>query len=121
MLLEVGDGKLRGSKAFPDTFPRVNTAAFGLRALVHKARIAAKHKPSCWSATADKTGRPGGGRDFTRLAKSGNGRISTVGNLLRPSGIPGTENEQSRLCTDRPGKQLGDPQPFVDGKAAKGR
>src|SRR4051794_35539943 len=59
MLLEVGDGKMWGSKAFPDTFPRVNNAAFSLRALVHKARIAAKHKSSCWWATADKAGTPG--------------------------------------------------------------
>jgi hypothetical protein len=56
MLFEVGNGELRGSKAFPCTFPNVNNAAFGLRALVHKARIAAKHKPSCWSEVADKTG-----------------------------------------------------------------
>ena len=69
MLLEVGDGNLRGSKAFPDTFPRVNNDAFGLRALVHKARIAAKHKPSCWSATADKTGTPGWRARFYPIGK----------------------------------------------------
>src|SRR3954471_733764 len=100
MLLEVGDGELRGSKAFPDTFPSVNNAAFGLRALVHKARILAKHKPSCWSATADKTGTPGGGRYFTRSAKSGNGRISTVEKPRRRPGGAGTKSEQGRLCTD---------------------
>src|SRR3981189_3301246 len=45
----------------------------------------------------------GGGRDFTQSAASGNVRISTVEKPLRHSGGAGTDNEQGRLCTNRPG------------------